>query len=317
MELPDDFPTNELAFEERFGDEARCREYLMKLRWPDGFRCPKCTANSGWKLKGRELVECASCGRQTSLTAGTVLHGTRKPLRLWFRAMFLMACQKSGLSAKNFMRLMGMKSYKTAWTWLHKLRRAMVRPERPRLEGKVEVDETYVGGPVEGTVGRGTTNPMVAIAVEKVENGERKYLGRIRMEVVEDGTQPSLLTFVRGNVTVGSEVVTDGNQAFNELSQAGYAHRVKIIGHDPKSASSKLPGVHRIASLVKRWLLGTHQGSVADNHLQAYLDEFTFRFNRRRSSHPVKLFHRLAEQIVRTKPFSYRDLIAMKAPCVP
>ena len=159
MELPDDFPTNELGFEERFGDEARCREYLMKLRWPDGFRCPKCTANSGWKLKGRELVECASCGRQTSLTAGTVLHGTRKPLRLWFRAMFLMACQKSGLSAKNFMRLMGMKSYKTAWTWLHKLRRAMVRPERPRLEGKVEVDETYAGGPVEGTVGRRHNQP--------------------------------------------------------------------------------------------------------------------------------------------------------------
>jgi transposase-like protein len=317
MELPDDFPTTELEFEEQFRDEVRCREYLVKLRWPEGFQCPKCQGVSGWQLKGRDLVECTSCGRQTSLTAGTILHGTRKPLRLWFRAMFLMAAQKSGLSAKNFMRIMGMRSYKTAWTWLHKLRHAMVRQGRPKLEGKVEVDETYIGGPVEGKVGRGTTNPMVVIAIEKVENGDHRYLGRVRMEVVEDGTQPSLFTFVSENVTVGSSVVTDGNAAFNELPLGGYRHSVKVIGHDTKSASSKLPGVHRIAALVKRWILGTHQGSVADNHLQAYLDEFTFRFNRRRSSHPVKLFHRLAQQVMLTKPFPYDALIAAAAPCVP
>jgi transposase-like protein len=137
MNLPDDFPTTELQFEEKFADEKSCRDYLMKVRWPQGFRCPVCEESSGWKLRGRDLIECASCSRQTSLTAGTVLHGTRKPLRLWFRAMLLMSAQKSGLSATNFKRLMGLKSYQTAWTWLHKLRRAMVRPERPKLEGHV------------------------------------------------------------------------------------------------------------------------------------------------------------------------------------
>ena len=300
MELPYDFPTTELDFEQTFADEDACRRYLMRLRWPEGFTCPKCETAKGWAVAGRDLVECASCSRQTSLTAGTVLHGTRKPLKLWFRAMFLMVSQKVGVSAKNFQRMMGLKSYGTAWTWLHKLRRAMVRSDRPKLSGLVEVDEAFIGGVAQGRVARGSLNPIVVVAVER----EEKRLGRVRMQVVDDQSQATLGEFVEENVEPGSTTRTDGWPGYGQLKALGYKHRA-TVRHEPKNASKNLPAVHRVIALVKRWLLGVHQGAVRPHHLQEYLDEYTFRFNRRRSSHPIKLFHRLAQQLVVTPPSSY------------
>jgi transposase-like protein len=345
MEIPEDFPKTALEFEERFATEEACRTYLEKVRWPEGFICPACSGREGWRLEKREMMECASCHRQTSLTAGTVFHGTRKPLRLWFRAMFLMTAQKLGLSAKNFQRLMGLTSYQTAWTWLHKLRRAMVRKGRPKLVGRVEVDESFVGGVVEGVHGRGNPNPLVVAAVERLDlpgQSEKQAtpskrerdrragksskalrrkarLGRVRMEVVEDASQPSLFTFVVHNVEIGTEVLTDGLASYNELRDGGFNHRPIVIGDNPKQASTHLPGIHRVFSLLKRWLLGTHQGAVSDKHLPTYLQEFTFRFNRRLSSTPAKLFHRLLEQAAITVATTYRELVrpAQMAPLPP
>jgi len=214
LQVPADFPKTELEFEERFSTEEACLEFLARLRWPEGFVCPDCGSQDGWQLKCRALFECAACHHQTSVTAGTVFHRTHKPLRLWFRAMFLITTQKLGLSAKNFMRLMGLTSYQTAWTWLHKLRRAMVRSDRPKLEGRVEVDEAFVGGVREGESGRGSSNPLVMVAVEVLDDAasetKKARLGRVRMEIVEDATEVSTTTFVAQNVESNARVISDG-----------------------------------------------------------------------------------------------------------
>ena len=312
--VPEDFPRTLPEFERRIATEARCREFLAKLRWPDGFVCPTCQSRAGYKLNARDLFECPDCGHQTSVTAGTVFHGTRKPLRLWFKAMFLLSASKAGLSATSLRRLLGFKSDQTAWVWLHKLRKAMVRPDRPKLEGKVELDEAYVGGVVEGVSGRATPNPVVLAAVERLDGpaSRRPALGRLRLEVAEDCTEVSTTTFAAANVVAGSIVLTDGMTSYGELGQVGYDHRPRRVGK-PKRASKLLPGVHRIFSLVKRWLLSTHQGAVSPGHLQAYLDEFVFRFNRRKSSHPGKLVYRLLELAVATKPYPFNSIVAATA----
>lgn len=316
MQIPEDFPKTMPEFEARFATEEQCRDFLEKLRWPEGFICPACGRRDGCRLQSRDLFEC-SCGHQTSLTAGTVFHGTRKPLRLWFKAMFLMISGKSGLSAVTLMRLMGV-AYQTAWTWLHKLRKAMVGPDRAKLHGKVEVDESYIGGVDKGARGRGTSKPIIACAVERLDvptpPGEAParvpptVLGRVRLAVIEDTTQVSLTTFTTQNVEIGSEILTDGLASYRELAEIGFCH-VPHVAEYPKQATKLLPGVHRIFALVKRWLLSTHQGAVSAKHLQAYLDEYVFRFNRRRSSSRAKLFHRLAEFAVVTAPCSFRSIV--------
>jgi transposase-like protein len=323
MDIPDDFPTTLVEFDSRFGDEERCRDFLVKLRWPDGFVCPKCKRRDAW-VNCRGLFECR-CGRQTSVTAGTVFQGTRKPLRFWFKVMFLMVSSKSGVAATTIMRDIGL-DYSTAWTWLHKLRKAMVRPEREKLKGKVEIDESYVGGVQPGSHGRGTTNPMVACAVERLDKATEHggpparvpptVLGRVRLEVIEDASQASLTTFAVQNVERSSIIPTDGLSGYDELDQVGFVHERHVIG-DPKNAPELLPGVHRVFALIKRWLLGTHQGAVSDKHLPAYLHEYEFRFNRRRSSSRTKLFHRLAEIAVAISPFTYRDIVNTKPVAVP
>jgi transposase-like protein/Zn ribbon nucleic-acid-binding protein len=319
MIIPDDFPKTLPEFEARFSRDEQCRDFLDNLRWSNGFICPKCQSKDTWWWNCRGLREC-KCGRQTSVTAGTVFHGSRKPLSFWFRVMFEMIASKSGIAAVTLMRLIGL-SYSTAWTWLHKLRKAMVRPERPQLSGTVEVDESYFGGASEGKRGRGTNRPLVACAVELLEEATPQgkapsrapptLLGRVRLEVIEDATQVSLTTFTCRNVQSGSIVVTDGLPSYLELEEAGFEHERRVIGK-PKKAAKALPGVHRIFSLAKRWLLGIHQGAVSMKHLQAYLDEYVFRFNRRRSSDRPKLFHRLAEMAVRIAPTTYEALVADK-----
>ena len=252
-----------------------------------------------------ELLRCRCCRARTSLTAGTIFEGTRKPLRLWFLAMWFVTSQKNGVSALGLKRVLGLGSYETAWTWLHKLRRAMVRPGRDLLSGTVEADETYVGGPEEGTQGRETENKViVAVAAEKSGRG----LGRIRLRHIKDVSANSLLPFIQSAVAPGSTVHTDGWKGYAGLARAGYQHQVTVIRGGSEPAHELMPRVHLVASLLKRWLIGTHQGGVQHQHLDYYLDEFTFRFNRRRSKVRGLLFHRLAEQAVAIAPAPYRTI---------
>ena len=293
----EDYPRTLSDFEKRFSSEAACRTYLLRLRWPDGFRCPKCMGDRAWPTGRGDLMECATCHRQTSVTAGTIFEGTRKPLTLWFRAMWWMVNQKPGVSALGLQRALGLGSYQTAWVWLHKLRRAMVRPGRDRLRGRVEVDETFVGGTQKGGKrGRGAERKEIVIIA--VEVHEPKGLGRTRMRRVPDASGASLVSFVCDNIESGSEVLTDGWQGYNDVPKHGYTRIKTNLSDSGDPAHVVMPGVHRIASLLKRWLLGTHQGAVSGKHLDHYLDEYTFRFNRRTSRSRGKLFYRLVQQAV-------------------
>ena len=243
------------------------------------------------------------CGRQVSVTAGTIFHRTRTPLRLWFAAAWEMTSQKHGVSALGIQRSLGLGSYQTAWAMLHRYRKAMVRPGRERLAGWVEVDEAYLGGVEGGVFGRQTdTKAIVAIAVE-IENP--KGFGRIRLQRVDDVSKDSLIAFIESAVEPGATVHTDGWQAYWTVPEHGYEHERTIMRGEHDPAHVLMPGVHRVASLLKRWLLGTHQGSVGPEHLDAYLNEFTFRFNRRGSQRRGLLFYRLLEQSILADPITY------------
>lgn len=295
-----------MEFEATFASEEACREYLCRLRWPNGFRCPHCGGDKAWATQ-RRLWHCGACGRQASLTAGTIFQDTHKPLRTWFHAMWWVTSQKTGASAAGLQAALGLGSYETAWTWLHKLRRAMVRPGRDRLQGLVEVDETYVGGPEAGLRGRAAQEKsLVVIGVEK----EGRRLGRVRMRVVADFTANDLCGFVGEAVEPGSTVRTDGLNSYLALPRYGYLHDRVVQQDYPDVGCDLLPGVHLVASLLKRWLLGTHQGRVSRDHLGYYLDEFTFRFNRRKSRHRGKLFYRLIQQAVALDPVPYAQITA-------
>lgn len=285
-----------------FPDDEACSDYLEWLRWPAGFVCPACGSVKGWRTReGR--WSCAGCARRVSVTAGTIFDGTRTPLTVWFQAAWQMTAQKNGISALGLQRVLGLGSYQTAWAMLHRYRRAMVRPGRDRLGGIVEVDETLVGGLTPGRKGRAVgAKDLVAVAVEQ----DGKGLGRCRLELIGDAGSTTLGKFLVDNVTEGSTVITDGWQGYRSATR-GYRHeRHLVTGGDP---SALLPGVHRVSSLLKRWLLGTHQGGIASTHLQDYLDEFTFRFNRRTSRARGLLFFRLLEQAVDHDPVRYRDLV--------
>jgi transposase-like protein len=301
----EDYPRNLTEFEARFSSEAACRDFLVRLRWPDGFRCPRCDGRKNWPVRGI-LLQCSGCGYQSSVTAGTIFQDTRKPLTVWFRAMWAVTSQKNGASAIGLQRELGLGSYETAWTWLHKLRRAMVRPGRDRLSGRVEVDETYWGGEEENVRGRQTeTKALVVIAAQEDGDG----IGRIRMRHIPNASAESLMPFIDEAIEPGSRVRTDGWLGYSPLQAKGYRHHIVFLKGREESASELLPRVHLVASLLKRWLLGTHQGGISREHLGYYLDEFTFRFNRRNSRSRGKLFLRLAEQAMAVGPTPYKSMI--------
>ena len=306
----EDYPRDLAEFEARFASAAACRDYLVRLRWPDGFRCPRCGHAKSWPVRAG-LCQCAACGRQTSVTAGTIFQDSRTPLPTWFRAMWWLTNQKTGVSALGLQRTLGLRSYKTAWTWLHKLRRAMVRPGRDRLTGRVEVDETYIGGVHPRRRGRQTeTKALVAVAVQV----EGRRLGRIRLRRITDASADSLMAFVQDAIARRSLVHTDGWLGYVPLRRHGYRHRVTFLEGQTKSPSQLMPHVHQVASLLKRWLLGTHHGAVTHEHLDYYLDEFTFRFNRRRSRSRGKLFFRLVQQAVAVGPVPYESMVKYGRP---
>lgn len=301
----EDYPETLTEFESWFATEEACRQYLIRLRWPEGFRCGRCGAAKAWPVR-TVLLQCANCGHQTSVTAGTVFQDGRKPLTLWFRAAWWLTSQKTGASALGLQRVLGLGSYKTAWTWLHKMRRAMVRPGRDRLSGRIEVDETYLGGVEEGFPGRGVkTKTLIAVAAQ--EDG--KGIGRIRLRRIPDASASSLIPFVQDSIEPGSVVHTDGWLGYEPLTSNGYRHKVTFLEGNRKSPSDLLPRVHRVVSLLKRCLMGTLQGGVSHKHLDYYLDEFAFRFNRRRSRSRGKVFYRLLQQAVAVEPAPYRSLI--------
>ena len=301
----EDYPHTLGEFEQRFATEDACRAYLVQLRWPTGFRCPRCAATESWATK-RALMMCSRCGHQASVTAGTVFHRSHLSLRTWFRAMWWVTNQKHGVSALGLQSLLGLGSYRTAWACLQKLRRAMVRPGRDRLTGEVEVDETYVGGVEPGGGRRHLGNKALVVIAAQVDG---EGIGRIRLRRIPNASAPSLVAFVKSAVEPESTVITDGWDGYEGLKTQGYTHKPKVISGSGKTASALLPRVHRVASLLKRWLLGTHQGAVSRKQLDYYLDEFAFRFNRRTSRHRGKLFYRLVEQAVALQPTAYSTLV--------
>ncbi len=277
-----------MDFQQRFPDEAACLEYLAASRWPEGFRCPVCGSERAWVLERRHLWECSDCHHQASVTAGTVMHGTRTPLRLWFWAAYLVATHTPGISAVQLQRQLAISRYETAWLILQKLRRAMVAPEREPLKGEVEVDETFVGGRREGrhVARRRDEKALVGIAVEVRGQGS----GRLRLEVLPDAGGETLTSWVGATVASGAVVHTDGWQGYRGLAGAGYEHRPRLQRRDHPDHQKLLPRAHRAASNLKTWLQGTHRG-VSPEHLHVYLDEFVFRHNRRRT--PMAAFQTL------------------------
>ena len=300
------YPMNQAEFDAAFATEEACWQYLVSARWPDGFRCPACAGAKSW-LNSRRLMECSTCGHQVSPTAGTILHKTRKPLKSWFTAMWWICTQKTGGSARGLQRIMGFGSYQTAWGWLHKLRRAMVRVNREKLTGSVEVDEAFIGADEPGVMGRKSGKKAKIIVGIEIPDDTRRTRGRLRLQVIKDFSGSSLTPFLVNNIEPGSVVVTDGWEGYSNVSGLGFKHRVHVGNPD------MLPNVHLVIALVKRWLLGTHQGAVRRSQLQHYLDEFAFRFNRRKSAHVGLLFHRLVQGVCAAQPMPYNQLRAADA----
>ena len=298
----EDYPRTLMDLERRFSSDDACRQYLFGLRWPGGFVCPQCADRTAWQATRGRWV-CGDCRYQATVTAGTIFQDSHLPLTTWFRAMWHLTSQKNGVSALGLQRVLGLGSYKTAWAMLHKLRRAMVRPGRDRLRGVVEVDETYWGGEEEGVAGR-LTEEKALIMVAAEEDG--KGIGRIRLRRVLDLTRTTLHGFIAQSIDLGSTVRTDGLNAYLEM--VGYVHDRQVQRRQPEG-EHLLPRVHRVVSLLKRWLLGTHQGAVGHEYLDYYLDEFTFRFNRRKSRNRGKLFYRLAQQAVQVEPAPFDSLL--------
>jgi len=293
----DDYPTSMAELEKRFSTQDACLSYLAGLRWPYGYVCPRCASEKGWEMENG-LILCAGCRRQQSVIAGTVFQDSHMPLPTWFRAMWHVCANKNGMSAQSLQRLLGLRSYNTAWLCLHKLRRAMVRPGRECLSGIVEADEAYVGGPKEGKSGRGAFGKQIVFIAAEVRGHK---IGRIRLSHIPGVSGATLVPAVSEAVTAGATVRTDGWKGYNGVTAGGYKHEVAAENAD-ELADIVLPKCHLVISLLKRWILGTLQGNVGKDHLQDYLNEFTFRFNRRNAKSRGLLFYRLAQLAVVTAP---------------
>lgn len=293
-----DYPATLLEFEHWFRTEEACRQYFERLRWSEGFKCADCLNTTAWRTS-RGLLRCSKCKRAWSLTAGTIFQDSRLPLRTWFRAAWWVTNQKSGISALGLQRLLGFGSYETAWACLHKLRRAMVRLGREPLHGVVEIDETLLGGP-----GRSRKKKIcVFVAAEIKETA----IGRIRLKRLPDETEASITTAIRELIQPGSLLITDGAHAYKHAE--GYRHhRTVLDGKSRKQSVLAQPSVHRVASLLKRWLNGAHQGRFSEDQLDHYLAEFVFRFNRRASPQRGMLFYRLLQQAAVSSPAPYRKI---------
>jgi hypothetical protein len=304
-----DFPRSLIEFQRRFPDEKACAAYLAEARWPNGFRCPDCGHDKGWELATKAFTwECALCGKQTSVTAGTVMHASKLPLTAWFWAAYLMTTHSNGIAALQLQKQLGLGSYKSAWLLCGKLRRAMVAPDRSPLAGLVEIDETAIphrskADPPEGGHGRSAEGKMLVAGAVEVRDGGP---GRVRLAAISCFSAASLHAFIAANVAAGATAKTDGWPAYE--GAPGVAHDPHVIG--PMAAHVVLPWTHRMFSNLKRWALGVYHG-LRRKHLQSYLDEFVFRFNRRRTRHAA--FRSLLGIVVVRKPATYKMLITPEA----
>jgi hypothetical protein len=327
---PRGFPTSLPEFQKVFPTDAACADYLEKLRWPNGFVCTDC----GWigepyRFKARPgVLRCRQCKVNTALTGGTVMQSTHTPLSIWFWGGYLVTTQTPGQSALQFQRQLGLSRYETAFQILHKLRSGMVRPERDCIGGEhpVEVDECLVGGRTRGE-GKGTHHMATVVGAVEVrlrkdaedraakhrqehKNGvplkKLIYAGRLRLRMVEGRDTESLISFVTDSVAKGSTVRTDGWSVYGELPPLGYKHEPIILDRDPEKTDAHLPMIHLVFSNLKTWILGTHHGAIAQHHLQAYLNEYVFRFNRR--FYPMTAFNSVLGLAARSVPPTYEAL---------
>lgn len=290
------FPKTAAEFEKRFATEEDCRDYLFKVRWGGTPACARCDSTQLWTIRGGAWFECADCGHQTSLTSGTLLHRTRKPLRLWFRAVFEISTRRTGISAKDLQRIMGFGSYETAWTWLHKLRAALVRPQREPLGPFVQVDEALVGG-------KGSPNKeLVLVAAE----GN----GRVRLAHADNNDAATLKVFADGGIAADAQVTSDGHAGYNVKSLGQRTHKAVVQTKTEKCENDVVQACHWTISLLKRWLIGTHAGAVSAKHLQVYLDEFAFRYNRRRTNGVARIAARVFEGVVAHEPLTMEALVS-------
>ena len=308
----EDYPTTWSQFLDWFHSEDACRTYLEDLRWPTGFICTKCGASGSAKRSSRGRWVCRDCKHQSTVTAGTIFDKTRTDIRVWFAAIWYVTNQKHGVSALGLQRVLGLGSYETAWTMLHRLRRAMVRPSRELLAGDVEVDETYLAlterGKPKSSIGKKSNTPKVLVAIA-VEILQPKGFGRIRVRRIDKADIKNLTPFIHDSVHTGASIHTDGSMVYKKLKDRGYDHRQTVHLGSVIQAHDSMPGVHRVAALLQRWLLGTHHGAIQPKQLDYYLDEFVFRFNRRTSKSRGLLFYRLLQQAVTTGPVTYKKVI--------
>lgn len=297
--MPDDlwrdFPKTATEFEARFATEEDCRAYWISARWGGEPACARCNSTRVWTIRDGTTFECADCDHQTSLTSGTLLEKTHKPLKMWFRAIFEISTRRTGISAKDLQRIMGFGSYKTAWSWLHKLRRAMVRSDSEPMGPFVQVDEALVGGK------GGPHKELVLVAAEAN--------GRIRLAHVDNNDTDTCKLFAEGQIAADAHVVTDGHAGYNSESLGERGHEAKVQTKAERRANDAVQGCHWTISLLKRWLLGTHAGAVSDKHLQGYLDEFAFRHNRRKTNGTVRIAARVIESLVAKPPITMRQII--------
>ena len=307
-----DYPRTWSEFLDRFSSEEACAEYLERLRWPNGFACPSCGSLMPPYRASRLRLLCKDCRCQSTVTAGTIFDKTRTPLRVWLAAAWYLTNQKQGVSALGLQRVLGLGSYQTAWTMLHRFRRAMVRIGRERLKGLVEIDEAYIAitdreNPISAVRRKSNTNKVIiGLAVEILQP---KGFGRIRLRQLPSESKESVRRFIQDSIEPDSVVRTDGSGSYAKLHELGYNHERTVVYGSDIPAPVSMAGVHRVAALLKRWILGTHHGSIQPEHLDAYLDEFVFRFNRRASASRGILFYRLLQQSVVTDPLTYRDIV--------
>jgi len=309
-------------FQANFPDEANCAAFLFKQRWPKGFVCPACGGGRAASLRSRaHTYECLACGRQTSITAGTAMHRSKLPLTVWFWAAHLMATHSNGMSALQLEAQLGI-TYRTAWLLAQKLRRSMVDPEREPLEGVVEVDQAEIPFQADNTFfdPAKSGKMLVAGAVEVIDRGANrakprrkgaKYLdtrsGRIRLAAIPDNSAASLEAFVRANVKPATTLLTDGHRSYPGLTD--YRHDPRTVGK--MAGHVVLPWIHRVFSLLKRWGLGTYHG-LRRKHIDTYLNEFVFRYNRRFYRHVS--FETVLGLASRHQPTSYWDIIGRDNP---
>ena len=297
--MPDDlwrdFPKTATEFEARFATEENCRAYWIEARWGGRPACARCASTRVWTIREGTTFECADCGHQTSLTSGTLLEKTHKPLKMWFRAIFEISTRRTGISAKDLQRIMGFGSYETAWTWLHKLRAAMVRSDSGPLGPFVQLDEALVGGK------GGPHKELVLVAAE--------VNGRVRLAHADNNDAGTLKHFADRQIAAGTQVATDGHAGYNKESLGKRPHDAVVQTKQERRDNDTLQACHWTVSLLKRWLLGTHAGAVKPKHLQAYLDEFAFRHNRRKTNGTVRIAARVIEQLVAHAPLPRRKII--------